>query len=123
MRFFSRKLIKPQDLNSHGTLFGGAVLSWIDEEAAIFVLCQLGKGNIVTKYMSEINFVNSAPLGEVIEIGMELVRFGRTSITIKCEVRTKFKKKTIITIDEIVFVHLDESGRPTPHFITEPANE
>ena len=123
MRFFSRKLIKPEDLNAHGTLFGGTVLSWIDEEAAIFVLCQLGKGNIVTKYMSEINFVNSAKLGEVIEIGMETVKFGRTSITVKCEVRTKFEKNTIITIDEIVFVHLDEFGRPKPHNITEPANE
>ncbi len=123
MRFFSRKLIKPEDLNAHGTLFGGAVLSWIDEEAAIFVLCQLGKGNIVTKYMSEINFVNSAALGDVIEIGLELVRFGKTSITVKCEVRTKFGKKTIITIDEIVFVHVDEFGKPTPHFVTEPAND
>ena len=123
MRFFSRKLIKPQDLNAHGTLFGGTVLSWIDEEAAIFVLCQLGKGNIVTKYMSEINFVSSAKLGEVIEIGMETVKFGTTSITVKCEVRTKFTKNTIITIDEIVFVHVDDSGRPKPHNISEPANE
>lgn len=123
MRFFSRKLIKPQDLNAHGTLFGGTVLSWIDEEAAIFVLCQLGEGNIVTKYMSEINFVHSAKLGEVIEIGMETVKFGRTSITVKSEVRTKFEKNTIITIDEIVFVHLDEFGVPAPHHITEPVNE
>ncbi|RNC85336.1 MAG: acyl-CoA thioesterase [Balneola sp.] len=123
MRYFTRKLIKPQDLNAHGTLFGGTVLSWIDEEAAIFVLCQLGKGNIVTKYMSEINFVNSAKLGEVIEIGMETVKFGRTSITVKCEVRTKFSKSTIITIDEIVFVHVNEFGRPKPHNISEPANE
>lgn len=123
MRFFSRKLIKPQDLNAHGTLFGGAVISWIDEEAAIYVLCQLGRSNIVTKFMSEINFVNSAKLGEVIEIGMETVRFGRTSITVKCEVRNKFNKKTIITIERIVFVHLDENGRPTPHNISEPVTE
>ena len=34
MQFYSRKIIKPQDLNNNGTLFGGAVLSWIDEEAA-----------------------------------------------------------------------------------------
>jgi len=123
MKYHSRKIIKPQDLNAHGTLFGGAVLSWIDEEAAIFVLCQLGKGNIVTKYMSEINFVDSAPLGEIIEIGMETVSFGRTSITVKCEVRTKFEKNIIITIDKIVFVHVDEFGKSTPHFITEPVSE
>lgn len=123
MRFYSRKIIKPQDLNPNGTLFGGAVLSWIDEEAAIYVLCQLGKGRIVTKYMSEINFVSSAKLGDVIEIGMDTVKFGRTSITIKCEVRTKFNLNTIITIDEIVFVHIDEDGNPKPHFISKPADE
>lgn len=123
MRFFSRKLIKPEDLNAHGTLFGGTVLSWIDEEAAIFVLCQLGNVNIVTKYMSEINFVSSAKLGEVVEIGMETVRFGTTSVTIRCEVRTKFEKKIIITIDEIVFVHVNAEGRPTPHFVSKPINE
>jgi len=123
MRYYSRKIIKPQDLNPNGTLFGGAVLSWIDEEAAIFVLCQLSNARIVTKYMSEINFVSSAKLGDVIEIGMETVKFGRTSITIKCEVRTKFRHNTIITIDRIVFVHIDEEGKPIPHNVTEPANE
>lgn len=122
MRFFSRKLIKPQDLNAHGTLFGGSVLSWVDEESAIFVTCQLDEGNIVTKYMSEINFVSSAGLGEIIEIGMETVKFGRTSITVRCEVRNKFSKDTIIKIDKIVFVHLGEDGKPTPHGINEPQN-
>lgn len=122
MRFFSRKLIKPQDLNAHGTLFGGTVLSWIDEEAAIFVTCQLAKGNIVTKFMTEINFVSSAGLGDIIEIGMETVEFGRSSISVRCEVRNKFTKETIIKIDKIVFVHLSEAGKPTPHNITEPQN-
>lgn len=122
MRFFSRKLIKPQDMNAHGTLFGGSVLAWIDEEAAIYVICQLGMGNIVTKFMSEIDFVSSAGLGDIIEIGMETVSFGNSSITIRCEVRHKFTKQTIIKIDRIVFVHVDESGRPSPHGVTTPAN-
>lgn len=122
MRFFSRKLIKPQDLNAHGTLFGGSVLAWIDEEAAIYVTCQLGKGNIVTKFMSEIDFASSAKLGDIIEIGMETVSFGRSSITIKCEVRHKFSLEPIIKIDKIVFVHLDENQNPSPHGIEEPVN-
>lgn len=123
MRFFSRKLIKPTDLNAHGTLFGGSVLAWIDEEAAIYVTCQLGKGNIVTKFMSEIDFVSSAKLGDIIEIGMETVKFGKSSITVRCLVRQKFTHQTIISIDKIVFVHMDEHGNPAPHNITEPANE
>src|SRR6056297_3075944 len=122
MRFFSRKLIKPQDMNAHGTLFGGTVLSWIDEEAAIYVSCQLGKGNLVTKYMSEIDFVSSATLGDIVEIGMETVKFGKSSITVRCVVRNKFTKDVIIKIDKIVFVHVDEEGRPSPHNIEEPVN-
>lgn len=122
MRFFSRKIIKPQDLNAHGTLFGGKVLAWIDEEAAIYVSCQLGRGNIVTKFMSEIDFVSSAELGDIIEIGMETVKFGKSSITIKCEVRHKFNHRVIIRIDKIVFVHLDEKNRPAPHGLTRPVH-
>lgn len=122
MRFYSRKLIKPEDLNSNGTLFGGSVLSWIDEEAFIFVTCQLDKGNVVTKYMTEINFVSSAKLGDIIEIGMETIKFGQSSITIRCEVRNKFSKEIIIKIDEIVFVHLGQDGRPAPHGATKPQN-
>ena len=41
MNFYTRKLIKPEDLNSRGTLFGGRLLQWIDEEAAVYAMCQL----------------------------------------------------------------------------------
>lgn len=116
MQYYSRKLIKPGDLNSHGTLFGGALLSWIDEEAAIFANCQLdGTARLVTKFMSEINFVDSAQNGDIIEIGMETTRFGRSSITVRCNVRKKFTEDSIITIEKIVFVNLDEHGNPTEH--------
>jgi len=117
MKFRTRKLIKPEDLNARGTLFGGQVLKWIDEEASIFTICQLKERSIVTKAMSEINFVSSAKLGDIVEIGCELVQFGTTSVTISCEVRNKYTKKTIIRIDKIVFVSVDENGRPKPHGI------
>lgn len=116
MKFFSRKLIRPEDLNSNNTLFGGRLLAWIDEEAAIYTMCQLGNmRNIVTKFMSEIDFVSSAKLGEVIEIGVDLVSVGRTSITLRSEVRNKATKQTIIAIKRIVFVSLDENGKPKAH--------
>jgi len=118
MKFYSRKWIKPDNLNSNGTIFGGSVLSWVDEEAAIFTACQLNTSQIVTKYMSEINFVNTARQGDILEIGMEPVKFGRTSITIRCEVRNKFTKAPIVTIERIVFVNVDENGRSKPHGIT-----
>jgi acyl-CoA thioesterase YciA len=115
VKYRTRKLVKPEDLNPRKTLFGGRVLQWIDEEAAIFAICQLGSSNIVTKAMSEINFVSTAVVGDVIEFGMDLVCVGNTSITLTCDVRNKITKQSIIKIDKIVFVLLDENGRPTPH--------
>jgi acyl-CoA hydrolase len=115
MKFKTRKLIKPEDLNSRGTLFGGQILKWIDEEAAIFCMCQLNTKDIVTKIMGEIDFIASANVGDVIEIGCELISFGTTSITIACAVRNKDTQRLITHIDKIVFVAVDENGNPKPH--------
>ena len=119
MNYHTRKWIKPEDLNANHTLFGGKLLQWIDEEAALYSIIQLENPKTVTKYMSEINFVNSAKQGDIIEIGIEVANFGRTSITLSCEVRNKMTHQTIITIDKIVFVSLDENGNPQPHGKTE----
>ena len=115
MNYHTRKWIKPEDLNANHTLFGGKLLQWIDEEAALYSIIQLENPKTVTKYISEINFVNSARQGDIIEIGIEVVNFGRTSLTLSCEVRNKMTHQTIITIDKIVFVSLDENGNPQPH--------
>lgn len=119
MNYHTRKWIKPEDLNANHTLFGGKLLQWIDEEAALYSIIQLENPRTVTKYISEINFVNSAKQGDIIEIGIEVINFGRTSITLSCEVRNKMTHQTIITIDKIVFVSLDENGNPQPHGKTE----
>lgn len=115
MNFHTRKWVKPEDLNPNGTLFGGSLLRWIDEEAAIYAICQLDNQRVVTKFMSEINFVSSARQGDIIELGMTATHFGRTSITLRCEVRNKITRKSILTIEKMVFVNLDEQGNPAPH--------
>ncbi|WP_460741608.1 acyl-CoA thioesterase [Mariniluteicoccus endophyticus] len=115
MNFHTRKWVRPEDLNANGTLFGGSLLRWIDEEAAIYAIIQLGNERCVTKFMSEINFVSSAWQGDLIEMGLQVVRFGRTSLTLRCEVRNIFTRETILTIDRIVFVSLDAEGRPLEH--------
>jgi acyl-CoA thioesterase YciA len=117
MKYRTRKIVKPGDLNPRGTLFGGRVLEWADEEAAIFAICQMKSSSVVTKAMSEVNFVRTAKQGDVVEFGMDLVSVGTTSITIACDVRNKATKETIIKIDKIVFVLLDEEGKPKPHNI------
>ena len=115
MEFRTRKLVKPEDLNAGGSLFGGQLLKWIDEEAAIYAMCQLDNQKVTTKFMSEIDFISPARLGDVIEIGIEMVQIGITSITFRCEARVKKTEKTIITIEKIVFVNLNNELRPTPH--------
>ena len=119
MNFKTRKLIKYEDLNSRGSLFGGQLLKWIDEEASIYTICQLETNKIVTKLMSEINFMKPAYLNDVIEIGTDVVSFGRTSITLEVVARIKDTKNEILKIDEMVFVSIDENGRPIPHGKTE----
>lgn len=119
MNFYTRKLVKPEDLNSNNTLFGGSLLRWVDEESAIYAIVQLGTSKCVTKFMSEINFVSSAKQGDVVEIGIKATAFGRTSLTLNCEVRNKITHKTILTIDKIVYVSVDEEGLPKPHGKTE----
>lgn len=114
MEYRTRKIIKYEDLNARDTLFGGQLLRWVDEEAAIYAICQIGDRMVVTKAMSKIDFKSAPKLGDIIEIGMDLVKVGNTSITFKCNVRNKFTKEDVITIDEIVFVRVDENGKPKP---------
>lgn len=115
MRFHTRKWVKPEDLNPNQTLFGGQLLAWIDEEAALYTIIQLENSKIVTKYMSEINFMASAKQGDIIEIGIEVLKFGRSSLTLKSEVRNKMTRETILTVDNIIMVNLGDDGKPTPH--------
>lgn len=115
MRFHTRKWVKPEDLNPNSTLFGGKLLAWIDEELALFSIIQLDNARIVTKHMSEINFRSSARQGDIVEIGIDVVRFGNSSITLKCEVRNIMTRETIITIDTITMVSLGDDGKPTAH--------
>mgnify|MGYP003457028516 CR=1 FL=1 len=115
MRFHTRKWVKPEDLNPNSTLFGGKLLAWIDEELALYSIIQLENSRIVTKHMSEINFRSSAKQGDIIEIGIDVVKFGNSSVVLKCEARNMMTRETIITIDKTTMVNADENGKPKAH--------
>jgi len=116
--FTTRRWVKPEDLNAHGTLFGGSLLRWIDEEATIYAILQLGNPRAVTKYMSEIDFVSSAVQGDLIELGIHATAFGRTSVTMRAEVRNMITRQRILAIEKIVFVGLGADGLPIAHGYT-----
>ncbi|SDR88343.1 acyl-CoA thioesterase [Microterricola viridarii] len=119
MNFHTRKWVRPEDLNANGTLFGGSLLRWIDEEAAIYAIIQLGNFRVVTKFISEIEFQASALQGDLIEMGLIATHFGRTSITMRAVVRNMITRRVILSIEKLVFVSLDDDGRPQPHGFTQ----
>jgi acyl-CoA hydrolase len=69
--------------------------------------------------MSEINFKSSAKQGDIIEIGIDVVKFGTSSLTLKCEARNMMTRETIITIESVTMVSLGSDGKPEPHGKTE----
>jgi acyl-CoA hydrolase len=117
MKYRTRKMVAAKDLNSNGSLFGGRVLAWIDEEAFIYAACQLQSTSVVTRSISDVHFLTGARQGDIVEIGTEVVEFGRTSITIECEVRNRRTRQSITKVDRLVFVRVDADGEPKPHGI------
>lgn len=119
LRFHTRKWVKPEDLNPNNTLFGGSLLKWIDEEAVIYAIVQLDNPHVVTKHISEINFISAPVQGDIIEMGFTATHFGKSSITLTCEVRNKITRQPILSIEKLVFVNLGKDGKPSPHGKTE----
>lgn len=115
MEFRSRKWVKPEDLDANGRLLAGRVLLWLDEEAMIYGIIQLNNKRLVTKYISEINFMNTAIQGDIVEVGIAVKKFGKSSLTLNCEVRNIMHHETILTVDNIILVNLDENRKPVPH--------
>ena len=75
-----------------------------------FSACQLKDDSVVTRYISNIEFLSTARIGDIVEIGMEAIDMGRTSITLKCVVRKKGSDTILTQIDKIVFVLVDGGG-------------
>lgn len=117
--FIVRKWVKPGDLNQHGALFGGRLLQWVDEEAAIVAITQLGTIDVVTRHISAIDFVARADRGDLLEIEYRVKGFGRTSLTLSCRVFNTVTGQDILLLDSMVFVAVDSEGHPVQHGQTE----
>lgn len=115
LTFIVRKWVKPEDLNQHGALFGGRLLQWVDEEAAIVAITQLGTTGVVTRHMSEIDFLAKAEAGDLLELNYEVKGFGRTSLALSCRVSNTVTAQDILSLESIVFVAVDGAGQPVQH--------
>lgn len=114
-----RVIMMPKDTNARGTIFGGVILSYIDQAAAIEAHKQSTK-NFVTKAMNAVEFVAPVHLGDVVSFYTRVIRLGRTSVTVKVEVEAERSREALgkhfvkVTEAEVVCVAVGSDGKPVP---------
>ena len=107
------RMILPADANSHGTVFGGAVISEYDLAGATAARKFLGLSRLTTRHLS-IDFTRSLYPGDVFTIYAELERIGGSSVTIHLEgwrMSPEGFEERFSSV-QVVFVYLSEDGRP-----------
>lgn len=116
---------EPADVNFGGKVHGGVVMKWIDQTA--YTCARNWADNYcVTIYVGGIRFYEPINIGEVIKIAAKVIYTGNTSIHISVDVFSRsfnnktFDKKTHCII---VFVAVDEQGKPKPVKKWKPHNE
>jgi len=112
-----RVLMMPRDTNAYGTIFGGVVLSYIDQAGAIEARRQ-GCSMVVTISMDKIVFHAPVYVGDLVSFWTETLRIGRTSITTRVIVEarrsTDTQERVTVTEAQVVYVNLDENRKPKP---------
>lgn len=113
----SRVLMMPRDTNASGTIFGGVILSYIDQAGAEEAICQ-GARRVVTVAMNQVVFHEPVFVGDLVSFYTELIRVGRTSVTVKVRVKSarRFDRELVVDVTEaeITYVNVDGDGRPIP---------
>jgi acyl-CoA thioesterase YciA len=112
-----RVTMLPRDTNARGTIFGGVILSHVDLAGAI-VAARLDSRNFVTRAIHEVDFIAPVYIGDVVSLYASVHKRGNTSVTIKVDVEAeRFNEPGVVvkvTAAEVVYVAVDNSGKPTP---------
>jgi acyl-CoA thioesterase YciA len=112
-----RVVMMPQDTNPMGTIFGGIILSYIDQAGAVEFRKHSDK-KMVTVAMHEVKFLAPVLVGDLVSFYTETVKIGTTSLTARVTVEAKRGKATHETVRvtqaEVVYVAVDDRGNPVP---------
>ena len=110
-----RVVMMPRDTNSHGTIFGGVILSYIDQAGAVGAnheIRQLGSTSkpLVTVGMNAVEFHHPVFVGDLLNLWSTLVRVGRTSITTHVEVElTRDGETQKVTEADVTYVAIQQN--------------
>ena len=112
-----RVLMMPRDTNQVGTIFGGVILSYIDQAGAEEARLH-GADRVVTVAMKEVEFHEPVHVGDLVSFRTRLVRAGRTSVTVRVVVEAarhwNRRERVRVTDAEITYVNVNADGRPVP---------
>jgi len=101
----------PADTNPQGKIFGGFILSKMDQAAGI--LC--GNYDYVTKAVNNVVFHAPVDIGDVLQCYAKIKNRGTTSLTIKVNVHVKDTYNTLVCEGEYIMVRTDNKGRAVPN--------
>jgi acyl-CoA thioesterase YciA len=118
-----KAVMMPRDTNHHGTIFGGVLLSHIDQAGAVGAIHEIRRAGwpdrlIVTVALNRVEFHQPVYVGDLVSFWTSLVRVGRTSITVHVEVEADREGQQVkLTEAEVVYVAVEAIGderRPIP---------
>ena len=110
----TRTLAMPADTNQNGDIFGGWLLSQMDVGGGIFA-SKVAKSRTVTVAIEAMNFRKAVFVGDLVSVHANLVRIGRTSVTVHLEawvVRRRETRPILVTDGNFTYVSIDDDGRP-----------
>ena len=109
-----RTLAMPADTNANGDIFGGWLLSQMDLGGGVFA-SKVAKSRTVTVAIEAMNFRKAVYVGDLVSVYANLVRVGRTSVTLHIEawvLRRKEVLSILVTDGNFTYVSIDDQGRP-----------
>src|SRR5207302_6824870 len=100
--FTKHFVVRPQDLNHAGTLFGGVMMAMADEMAFIAATLTFPGCTFVTKVFKEFNFVTGSVEGDIINIEAEVLKKGTTSVTVSVKASHAITRQQIFHTEAIL---------------------
>ncbi len=117
MHYVATKICRTSEIGLNGNLFGGTMLSWLDEAGAAFAGYLCRTPNMVTLKMDEVLFKKPVKIGHHVRIYARVTQVGVSSLAITVEARRfDFAKELeeIVCSTRIVYVKIDAEGRAMP---------